>query len=361
MKTTTGVSDRVSEFVADVAHHFDDLPPAERADLLDDLQQHLLELAAEDEASLERELVDPAAYAAEVRHSAGLPEPAIAKRRRMRRLAGWVTVRIERLRDQPVVREVVEFLPQLRPAWWALRGWAVVAGVSLIIGGGPWWRQVPFPGRGPLGLIAAAAAIVTSVKVGRDERDHRRPWRALDLGAAVVVVLITVEAMSGVTGAADVHVPQETLQPPVLRHPDGEPITNLYLFDADGQPLEDVHVYDGRGRPIEIGDLNEAGFANIDTVYPRDPFGNPIANRYPLTQYLVHVDESGTTVRTKRPVPDVDPSGRRPNDEEVPAGEADSTSQPEQPTDDSDATRPTEEPADRTAAPPHAATAWPDE
>ena len=63
----------VHAYMAAVRIELEDLEPAERDDLLDDLEQHLHEVAAEEEGTLTDRLGPPAAYAAELRLSAGLP------------------------------------------------------------------------------------------------------------------------------------------------------------------------------------------------------------------------------------------------------------------------------------------------
>lgn len=308
MTPTTDAPERVRDFVHEVGRYFDDLPDNERVELLEDLEHHLLELEAEGEDSLEYELVDPAQYATELRHSAGLPERAEAAPHAgpWARTVDRLQERFDRARERPAVGEVLGFLQELRPAWWVVRGWAIVVGVAMTLEGGHWSRHVPVPGRSLLGLLALSAAVVASVKLGRQGSDRARPWRILDVAAGIAVAAIALHALTANPDATYVEVHQEAWQPPVLQHPDGEPITNLYLFDEDGNALQGVYVYDGVGRPVEIGDLGMAGFGHIDSVYPRDALGNPLTNRYPIQQYVVDEDESGRD-RAPRPTPEVAP------------------------------------------------------
>lgn len=163
----------------------------------------------------------------------------------------------------------------------------------LLLGGGPWWRHVPVPGRSLFGLLAVAVAAAASVRMGRDARDRSRLWRVADLAAGFAVVVIAFQALTGSPALPYVEVVHETWEPPVLRHPDGEPITNLYPFDAQGNALDGVYIYDGAGRPVEIGDLAASGFEDIETAHPRDTSGNPVTNRYPQEQYTVQYDRGG--------------------------------------------------------------------
>lgn len=309
MTTSTAPTapDRIRDFVADVATHFDDLPVAERQELLDDLEQHLLELAAEDEDGLAAELTSPAAYAAELRHSAGLPaDPGSRRPSALHRLADRWAARFRALRDRPGIAPVVDFLPELRPAWWVVRAWALLVVVAMVATGGPWSRHVPIPGRSLLGLLALAGAVVVSVRAGRDGADRATPWRVGDAAAAVALLVVMVGTMSSGPTVEYVDVVHEDWQPAVLRHPDGEPITNLYLYDLEGNPVTDVLVHDGLGRPVEVGDLDAAGFADLETVHARDRFGVPIRHLYPLEQYVVESDEVGETERRPRPAPFLD-------------------------------------------------------
>ena len=70
-----GAGDEVAGYAAEVRAQFADLPDAESADLLEDLEDHLREVAAEDAGTLRERLGAPAAYARELRQAAGLPEP----------------------------------------------------------------------------------------------------------------------------------------------------------------------------------------------------------------------------------------------------------------------------------------------
>src|SRR5215211_2863511 len=78
----TGVNDTidgdVARYATAVRAAFADLPGPERELLLEDLEDHLQEVAAEAGGPLEERLGRPETYAAELRASAGLPGPAPA-------------------------------------------------------------------------------------------------------------------------------------------------------------------------------------------------------------------------------------------------------------------------------------------
>lgn len=99
---------------------------------------------------------------------------------------------------------MVDFLPQLRPAWWVLRGWTVVAVVAMLFDGGPWWRHVPVPGRGLLGVLLTAAAVAGSVKLGREGHDRSGALRLLDAATGFAALVIAFQALTA--GAPVAHV-----------------------------------------------------------------------------------------------------------------------------------------------------------
>jgi hypothetical protein len=174
----------LEEYLEQLTVHLADLPAAERAELLDDVAEHLAEVAAEDVTPLAARLGPPGRYAAELRAAAGLPAPgtvATTVLGRWKRRAVAVDRRVG-----PVFgyERSTDFLRHLAPAWWVLRGYAVVAAVlwaldrpSVVptLGGNAW-----------VGGLITAAAIVGSVWLGRRGPAHAVGVRAL-AGAAQLV------------------------------------------------------------------------------------------------------------------------------------------------------------------------------
>ena len=72
----------IAAYLADVRGAMTDLDPGVRDGLLDDLPEHLAEVAAADPSPLQSRLGPPAAFAAELRSAAGLapPPPGVARR-----------------------------------------------------------------------------------------------------------------------------------------------------------------------------------------------------------------------------------------------------------------------------------------
>src|SRR4051812_47654109 len=132
MSETLTDNGAVAAYLAAVRDALTDLDPADRDDLLEDLEAHLHEVVTEAGGiSLEASLGSPSQYAAELRASAGLePVPTVLPPRLVRlqqRVAGsglWSG--FGAILQQPWVRGVRDFLPTLRPGWWVLRGWLAV-------------------------------------------------------------------------------------------------------------------------------------------------------------------------------------------------------------------------------------------
>jgi hypothetical protein len=278
--TTTIEHDDVRSYTARVAAQLDDLPEAERQDLLADLEQHLLEVAAEADGDLAERLGPPEAYAAELRAVAGIPSRGqSAGRPLLERLAGRVARSgpgryADALASARSVRAVMAFLPELRPGWWVLRGYLAVVALTVLWGGYPANELsrvlVPSVYSPVVGLALIALAMWASVALGRrvpSSKAVRRFSAVLSLG----VIVLAWAAVGHVEGRV---VPIEALgsgesYPPYLQHSDGSPITNLCPYAADGSPLFGVLLFDQSGRPIEE-------LAPLDEVY-----GEPYAEDVP--------------------------------------------------------------------------------
>jgi hypothetical protein len=298
---------QVARYAAAVRAAFADLSGPERELLLEDLEDHLQEVAAEDGGPLDERLGPPERYAAELRASAGLPAPGAgaAGRRRASVRESRLARRLERSwradLAHPAGRAVVEFLPELRPAWWVVRGYLAVQAVAvaltpLLAGGG---LRFPVPelfGSRVLGLLATVAAVVVSVRLGR-----RGPGgagrRALIVLADAALGLFALAMLLelGTSEAAGDYGPEyvETYAQPVsgLRS-DGAEISNIFAFDAKGRPLRDVYLVDQVGNPVVATHYGNE-FLEQPELVDRD--GNEVANRYPRAQRQSDPDSGQST------------------------------------------------------------------
>jgi hypothetical protein len=182
-----------------------DLPGPDRELLLEDLEDHLQEVAAEAGGPLSERLGPPEAYAAELRASTGLPAPATLRGRGagswLRRT--WGAEQAGRLwqvaSTHPAGRAVLEFLPELRPAWWVLRGYLAVQASSVAISflnanlGGLSFPVPQLFGSRVLGLLAATAAVIGSVALGRRGITRRGLVVLGNIGLSVFAVTMLLE------------------------------------------------------------------------------------------------------------------------------------------------------------------------
>ncbi|WP_067135352.1 HAAS signaling domain-containing protein [Microtetraspora malaysiensis] len=276
------------EYARAVRAELDDLPAKDRDELLEDLDDHLAEVAAESDVPLEERLGSPAAYAAELRAAYG-GRPARPRRSVVGRAGAVPGAVHRRLLGLPPYRQVVAFLPELRPAWWAIRGYALALVVLSAIG-----RGGVVPGD-PVSWVFTLMVIWASVWLGRrtvagaGSGWRRTPLILANAGAAWAV-LVGVAA-AGHTGVYE--TASGSPQPVEVRNVgsfDGGEIYNIVPYAADGTALSDVRLYDQDGRPIILEP--EMYGKRIVRSCAGEP---PMANSYPLPLESAF-DENGNPV-----------------------------------------------------------------
>ena len=245
----------IHSYVAHVRHHLSDLPAEELDELIGGLEADLAERATElpDGADLTSAFGAPEEYAAELRSAAGLPPrvatppPAPAKVSALRENeASWRASREAFLAKH-------SWAAELRPVWWVARG-AILALVPLFVFGVPlfglgfwfltiagaalsfWWsRRDPAPSTWAhrIAILASAAAILISLPLALT-----MPARAAWTGESQVIYS---ESMSngGSAGGEGVWV-------------NGEPASNLYVYDADGNRLDRVRIFNQYGQAVAV-------------------------------------------------------------------------------------------------------------
>src|SRR5215831_2648151 len=102
--TSSSDLDDVARYAAAVRAALADLPAQERADLLEDLEDHLTEVASESDVPLTQRLGSPEQYAAEPRSAYGARTGELPRR---------YQVVLAALRRTATYRAVADFLPQL--------------------------------------------------------------------------------------------------------------------------------------------------------------------------------------------------------------------------------------------------------
>lgn len=271
------------DYAAAVRAALADLPARDRDALLEDLDEHLAEVAAEPGMSLEERLGSPEAYAAELRAAyGGRPSSGGSSLggRLRERMSGAVRRVHTRLLVLPPYRQAAVFAPELRPAWWVLRGYAIALAVlapisapGLIPGDIPAW-------------VFTLAVVWGSVWLGRRGRARASRWgRVLLLGANLVTAVLVIAAMADVPSTSSRSVafdygPRPQAYAPGMRVESvsslGGDISNILPYAEDGTPLHNVRLYDQDGNPIML----DPGF-DQEIVIPCDG-EPPIRNAYPL-------------------------------------------------------------------------------
>jgi hypothetical protein len=290
--TTTTLRDDVAAFAAAVRAHLDDLPSDEVEDLTDGLESDLLEQAEDDGGRLAE--ADAAQYAAELRASAGLPERPTASAPSLRsRFADFVaharTRATELARSSRFGAWLADLLLALRPVWWVFRGWAVyVVGWMLVAGQS---RLLP---DGLPGWAVLVAVVLVSVQWGRG-RWLPMGWLKgvrvlMSIVAVVAAPFLATAALNAVANAYSVS--QVSSEPATVGlTQDGQPVTNIFGYDADGKPIEQVQLFDQDGKPLLTVGRSETGSDSDFTGDPnsvRIPFakagGDYVWNVYPLRE-----------------------------------------------------------------------------
>jgi uncharacterized membrane protein len=241
----------VEAYLAAVRATLSDLPPAERDDLLAEVEASLRE-AADDTGSIGARLGSPEEFAAELRAAAGLHEPAAARSHVMLRQ------RLERIVSHPRVAAARRIALELAPLWWIARAYAVVVGIA-VLAGSSWstrYPAVPRFGSAGIGVAVILLAAVASVALGLRMRPAGVGARRALVAANILCVSLAFPAAgrlddSALQSPTYVSVPAPFAQPGLVYN--GAPVQNIYPYTLHGKLLHDVLLYDGAGNPIDIG------------------------------------------------------------------------------------------------------------
>lgn len=248
----------VKLFVAAVREHLGDLSEEEREELVGGLEGDMSDLVAERGVEA---LPEPAEYAAELRSAAGFTAVAARGRAHPRELRGRVTSWLDR--GAATWARWVEHkdhlgLPalaqSLRPVWWVVR--ALCATALVVEMTGTYVYGFTFNR-----ALLAVVATVISVQIGRGAW-----WPGNMLERSVVLRLVVI----GLNLFAIVLIPvmaQRLLITPHWLYADdngyndfssqaltfhGNPVRNVYAYDAQGHPLTGVQLVDQDGRRLTV-------------------------------------------------------------------------------------------------------------
>jgi hypothetical protein len=315
--TATTASIEVRDYLAAVSRELADLPADERDDLLEDLDSHLHEVIADGEGSLEQRLGPPEQYAAELRASAGLSasdrSTASVLHRAITSLSASTTWR--RTAEHRWTRVTLEFLPQLRPAWWIVRAClavGLIAGlfhdrgyregsfnghgiIDLFRDSGAWPGGWPTP---YVAIILLLIAIPISITIGRRAFVGVARW--LVAAANVFAIAMLVPAFIALGGQPNYFQSGPSVLPGLVNN--GSPVTNIYPYDAQGQPLDKVRLYDQDGQPLaangDVATVDGSGTVIVPTAAP-----SAIPNQYPVPYTVTIYGPDGTPTTTVVPRP----------------------------------------------------------
>lgn len=250
-----GREQEIARYVEQVRRALADLPPRVRDELLEDLPEHLAEVAAEADGPLADRLGPPEAYAAELRGAVGTDPPA-GGRNLDQRIAAAVGAARGRLRAVdarvgPLIgyARASEYLRLLRPAWWVLRGYLVAMLITVATTGSSFGLLPRLGGSTLAAVLLLTATVVGSVWLGR-RSDRFGPRSRLVLhGSALVLAIFAFFAFVDLDSGA--RSEPFTYQPAY-----GDPystIQDVYVYDSQGRLVEGARLFDQNGQPIQLG------------------------------------------------------------------------------------------------------------
>jgi hypothetical protein len=256
------------------------LAEAERESLVEDLEDHLAEVASESDAPLQERLGKPEDYAAELRSAYAGNAASTVRRRPFRDTFRSLIASVTGIRSYRAVRAM---LPELRPGWWILRGYLAVLVLAFFFRDGHNLRPIPnpFSSFGLLQILGTAAAIVISVRLGRRGAPRRGGGRWAAFGVNLAIALLTVPVLASMSTTHPYAYSNAYSSDPYSSaiaagyYPG---FTNIYPYSKDGKPLKDVLLYDQNGKPLI------AAKSGVVTDDPIGADGQPIPNSYPLNQ-----------------------------------------------------------------------------
>jgi hypothetical protein len=287
----TTAQDEINLYVFAVRAALGDLPESLRDELLEDLPEHLAEVAADGEGSLTDRLGSPEAYAADLRTTAGFvggfPDPPnrTDQFREMRDLALTRLHTVDgKLGPLFGAAKASEFLILLRPAWWVLRGYlaAMVVAWMLDDSGQPIGLLPRIGGSEAVALLLLAAGILGSIWFGRRSLSLSVwPERALYAGSVVLVLVALAGFSQADSSSRDANYSDVNYDNPYGN------IEDLFVYDEQGRLVTNARIFDQNGNPLRLGnayctDAN-GNYTEVETLtYPycaqRDPFRMPAAS-----------------------------------------------------------------------------------
>jgi uncharacterized membrane protein len=274
----------VATYAAAVRAALAPLPESQREILLEDLEDHLAEVASESSVPLQERLGRPEDYAAELRSAYTGAAETTTRRKPIR---DTVRALISSATGSNVFQEMHALFPELRPGWWVLRAYLAVLILTFVFSAGQNLRPIPnpFSSRGLLQILATLVAIVISVRLGRRGLPRGTGWRGAALVANVAIAIFALPVLVSMTtnhGYAYpiASPPHQYVTAVEAGYCSAGTFSNIYPYTRDGRPLKDILLYDQFGCPLTIS----LKYPAVITNYPIGEDGRRITNEYPLDQ-----------------------------------------------------------------------------
>lgn len=274
---TQAAHPEVTQYVAQVRAHLADLSHDEVEELTAGLEADLTDAREEsDGAQAWRARVgEPASYAAELRAAGGLPPSrAVADRAAPADPVARAVERWDAWTKPEWLRALLDLARIFAPLGWVVRAMAAAAIMILVFG------VVSLPSM-VFSLIAIGGLLALSIwlglKVRRGNVWARVVSAAGNLFAAVIIALFLIAVMG--RGASSPHYEDQPVGTVSGLAVDGEPVTNLFAYDADGNRVERVRLFDQTGRPVIVYAERVTPDGGLEsqekTVFPVETGGDP--------------------------------------------------------------------------------------
>ena len=255
---TVHITPQVQQFVAAVRDRLTDLSQDEREELIGGLEADMSDLVAE---RGEAALPDPVVYAAELRAAAGFAAEAQTRPNRLRtsladRFDG-AALTWRRWVETGVHAGLPALLESLRPLWWVLRALSATVLVVEIFGSQSVYG-VTFNR-----ALLAGVLILLSVQLGRGAwwpatvLQRSVSLRVLLLALNVFALVLLPVMFARFFSAHDAYgygygEPVSYPDSSTLLTFRGQPIRNIYAYDAKGQPLTGIQLVDEDGARLMV-------------------------------------------------------------------------------------------------------------
>jgi hypothetical protein len=304
MTTTAGSSEQIEAYLAAVRASLGDIAEDERAELLAEVEASLIESAGEIDRPTAA-LGPPEAFAAELRASAGLGEPAPFDAPSSGALDAVRTFARE-LGRRPWAARTRVVARELAPAGWLVRGYLVVVVIAALTNAtwSPTRPWLPDFATHRDDILIIVLAVAGSLALGVLRRRRVGSLLLLALLVDIAAVLAIVPAERHVTNAPATVFIEGAPAAPVVVLPglsdSGRPLLNIYPYSRAGKLLHDVRLYDDLGRPITLA-LGSDQLRRVPVTATGLPALNafPIRYRQPGTKVVAHPD-AGPRIRVPK-------------------------------------------------------------